>query len=124
MMIDKMVVNVIVKSSIVIETNRIWFVRLKDYLMNRYAKAKTTEQGISISFLPVFLLDLPEAPSIEVTALSEYSAMITILNEEINQSTESELLYVVRYRSLPHVSLSFLPFIHRLFFYQILFFMF
>ena len=33
---------------IVIEANRIWFIRLKDYLINRYNKAKKTSQGISI----------------------------------------------------------------------------
>ena len=46
---------------------------------------------------------LPQTPVVEVTALSEYSAQIVIQNEEINASPEKEQLFVVRYRSLPHV---------------------
>ena len=49
---------------------------------------------------------LPQTPVVEVTALSEYSAQIVIQSEEINASPEKEQLFVVRYRSLPHVGIS------------------
>lgn len=89
---------------LVIEANRTWFVRLKEYLIDRFHKAKTTEQGLS-SIPVVFQIDLPVAPEIEVNAISEFSAEIIIVNSEINKCSDKERLFVVRYKSLPDVVL-------------------
>ena len=51
---------------------------------------------------------------IDVTAISEYAAQIVIQNDEINSSPEKEQLFVVRYRSLPHVRIHGLFRIHSL----------
>ena len=34
--------------NVVIEENRLWFVRLKEYLLNRYNRAKATADGIGM----------------------------------------------------------------------------
>ena len=92
---------------LVIEANRVWFVRLKNYLIERYKRVRLSEKDIGISCLPILILDLPEKPEISVRPLSPYSVAITILNESINE----EAPYVVRYKSLPQVvSIAMLPF--------------
>lgn len=84
---------------LVIEANRVWFVRLKNYLIERYKRVRLSEKDIGTSYLPILILDLPEKPEISVRPLSPYSVAITILNESINE----EGPYVVRYKSLPQV---------------------
>ena len=72
-----------------IEENRLWFVRLKEYLLNRYNRAKATADGIGIE--------------IEVTVMSAYTARIVITNAEVNNQATQEEKYVVRYRIDPPV---------------------
>ena len=84
---------------LVIEANRVWFVRLKNYLIERYKRVRLSEKDIGTSYLLILILDLPEKPEISVRPLSPYSVAITILNESINE----EGPYVVRYKSLPQV---------------------
>ena len=97
---------------LVIEANRVWFVRLKNYLIERYKRVRLSEKDIGTSYLLILILDLPEKPEISVRPLSPYSVAITILNESINE----EAPYVVRYKSLPQVVfIPMLPFRWRFF---------
>mgnify|MGYP006958022641 CR=1 FL=1 len=41
-----------------IEENRLWFVRLKEYLLNRYNRAKATADGIGITVYGIFIRSL------------------------------------------------------------------
>lgn len=86
---------------LVIEENRLWFVKLKEYLLQRYEKVKKTVIGIGTT-ARASLLDLPDPPTIEVHILSSYSARIVITNTEENANQEEK--YVVRYRTDPPVS--------------------
>lgn len=84
---------------LVIEANRVWFVRLKNYLIDRYKRVRLSEKDIGTPQQTVSSVDLPEKPEISVKPLTPYSASITILNESITE----EAPYVVRYKSLPQV---------------------
>lgn len=85
---------------VVIEENRLWFVKLKEYLLQRYDKVKKTVIGIGTAVVDSSL-DLPDPPVVEVQILSCYSARIVIVNTDENASQEEK--YVVRYRTDPPV---------------------
>ena len=85
-----------------VEANREWFVRLKDYLVKRYKAAKELRERDGGCGAVASCPDLPEAPIIAVNCMSPYNAMITVTNSEVNASCE-EQLFVVKYRTVPHV---------------------
>lgn len=95
--------STIVPVTLVIEENRLWFVKLKEYLLQRYEKVKKTVIGIGITAVDSSL-DLPDPPVIDVQILSCYSARIVIVNTDENASQEEK--YVVRYRTDPPVVIS------------------
>lgn len=86
------------------EANREWFVRLKQYLIERYHAAKDMKEGRSSHRASVTQVDVPVAPIIAARSISPYKVEITVLNEEVVDEECKEHLFVVKYRTLPHVA--------------------